>query len=329
MTKAKRQNVSLPFEMPRYSSYHWLADAGVPAKNNPTSDVWYFNNTVPIHCNPALFQVQTFYPNVQVARGNIWDLPFLEKVHFQSRFVKNCSREIIQSLLEQGFYAHFWGADDYYIPGKSWYKRKHLGHDGLLCGVDNDTGEYSLAAFDTGWRYCLFQTTQRGVAAALKQNVERQGWGELVGVKCDPNYVVELDVPLIKKELEEYLSAPPFNRDDTTTGISVHDALSEYLDTFKAGETPHERSDRRIFRMMWEHKSCMLDRIKAVEAHCGLDDEISAEYATLVELSDQIRFIYMKYCSNRNDRLIDGIQELLREVAGKEAQPLSRLCEKI
>ncbi len=72
-------------------------------------------------------------------------------------------------MLENGYYVLFHGVDDYYVKGKSWYKEKHFGHDGLICGVDNETKEYIIAAYDKQWIYRTFKTPQRGFAAGVFQ----------------------------------------------------------------------------------------------------------------------------------------------------------------
>ena len=51
-------------------------------------------------------------------------------------------------------------------------------------------------------------------------------------------------------------------------GIVVYDYISIYLDKLADGSIPHERRDRRIFRLIWEHKKCMCGRIRDIEEKC-------------------------------------------------------------
>ena len=61
------------------------------------------------------------------------------------------------------------------------------------------------------------------------------------------------------------------------------------------GSIPHERRDRRIFRLIWEHKKCMLGRIRAVEEKCKWDSSLGTAYDEVVALADKMRFIYSKF----------------------------------
>ena len=71
-------------------------------------------------------------------------------------------------------------------------------------------------------------------------------------------------------------------------GIVVYDYISIYLDKLADGSIPHERRDRRIFRLIWEHKKCMCGRIRAIEEKCKWDSSLSTAYNEVVVLADNI-----------------------------------------
>ena len=323
-----RCNVELPFQMPRFITYHFLASAGVVAQNNEAADIWYFNNAISVFCAPGLLKGDTYHPGISLTIGNIWDMPFLEKEFFGTNFVKNCTREIIDAALEQGYYVSIWGIDDYYVEGKTMYKQRHMTHDCLICGAEYETKQYLIAAYDIQWRYRRFSTSQKGVIAGLRAVSNQGKYGELVAVRCNDERI-RLDIPHIKRELAVYLNTPAVKPEENALGIHAFLRLSEYLELIKTGEITNEGIDRRIFQFMWEHKQCMLDRIMTVEADCKLSDEISTAYAPLVSLSDFIRRMYMKYCAKRNDQTINAIQEKMKQLIDDEAYLLRSLCEQI
>jgi hypothetical protein len=218
--------------------------------------------------------------------------------------------------------------DDFYVKGKSRYKERHFKHDGLIYGVDNQSKEYLIAAYDKRWIYRNFRTPQRCFIAGIRASLDRQEYGHLMGLKCLPDKI-ELNVPMIKAELLAYLDAPLNKGDEMVFGISAVRCLLDYLNFIKNGFIPFEKIDNRVFRLLWEHKKCMADRITAVEAHCGLSDDIGVGYAPLVGLADNIRFIYMKYCMKQDDALLEIIKIRLKELLDAESRLLRALCEKI
>ena len=43
------------------------------------------------------------------------------------------------------------------------------------------------------------------------------------------------------------------------------EGLPKYIDKLYDGSIPYDRMDRRVFRLIWEHKKIMLERIEAME----------------------------------------------------------------
>ncbi len=247
MTRKKRESIELPFSMPWFITYHQHAGPGVVAKNNPTADNWFFNKAIQLYSKTDnLFATSGASAKVSIYGGFSGEIPFLEKHWTQTRFLRNCVNEVIQSMLENGYYVLFHGVDDYYVKGKSWYKEKHFGHDGLICGVDNETKEYIIAAYDKQWIYRTFKTPQRGFAAGVRAIIDENRNGGLMSIKCLP-YKVELNVSEIKQELLLYLnSALEPNEQGEVFGVAVTPYVIEYINRLKTGEIPYEKIDKRI-----------------------------------------------------------------------------------
>ena len=329
MSTKKRPNIEFPFTQPWFATYH-DACIGVIVKNNPTSDNWFFNKAVQIHVKPkVLFADSGFAAKINLYGCFNQAMPCLEQLWMQGRFLRNCVKDVIGLMLEQGYYVRFFGVDDYYIKGKSWYKERHFSHDGLICGVDNDTKEYIIAAYDSQWVFRAFRTSQAGFVRGYKAILDKGGSSTIVAARC-LDVPIELNVPEIKAGLIAYLNAiSEPNENDEVFGVAIIPYLVEYLNRLKTGEIPYERIDKRIFRLVWEHKNCMLARLKAVEAHCGLSDETSAAYAPIVKAADNIRFAYTKHCNKRSDALLDQIKDKLLEMTGKEVGVLQSFYGKV
>ena len=328
MSGKTRPNIELPFVEPWFATYHNLASPGVIAKNNPSADNWYFNHSIQIWCNPENLHKGSD-GKISIYMGRSDDMPFLERIYFNTRFLRNCAMEVIQSMLEQQFYVVFWGVDDYYVEGKSGYQKHHFNHDGLIRGVDNETKEYMMCAYDEQQTYRSFRTSQIGFMKGMMSGLDTIGYGWLIAVRCRPAAAIDLDVPHIKQELHNYLHSAPGPEEKYVYGLDGIPHIIGYLGRLKDGEIPFEGNDPRVFRLIWEHKRCMAARIIAVEKHCGLSHELSNAYAPLMDLANNIRFVHMKYSMTGNNRLLDKIKEQLLELTKKESELLLALHDKI
>ena len=138
---------------------------------------------------------------------------------------------------------------------------------------------------------------------------------------------------MIHDHLKNYLSSGienyPLNNPDAAWGIVVYDYICMYLDKLADGSIPHERRDRRVFRLIWEHKKCMLGRIRAIEKQCGWDYVLSSAYEGVVELSDKARFIYSKFVIKYSNTNLEKIQVLLMHMKNRELDLLTNFLSKL
>lgn len=310
-----RPSIELPYQKPMFCTYHNLSNVGIPAKNNPTSDIWYYNNSINLQCGTGLFNGNLFSPNLTFT--NAWNLHCLERVSIRTEIIRNCIGEIVQSMLEKNYYVAFWGADDYFIKGKGGYKQNHQGHDGIICGADNVNSEYSMAAYDEAGVFNLFKTPQRGFIKALSYNYDHAGWGEITGFRCNQNQVA-LNILAIKAELSNYLNAAPPQTDQTVYGISVIPHVSNYFELMKKGDVKIFSCDSRLLKLLLEHKQCMHGRIKAIESELKMTNELSDEYYQISNLVANAWCMFLKMRMTSNLKYIDTIQTKLKELYERE-----------
>lgn len=321
----------LPYVEPMYSTYNGLASAGIPAKQNDTSDNWYYNNTLNWHCTRKFLHGFTS-PQLSLSCGSIWNIPFLDKIGVCTRVARRCAFDIIKTMIDDGFYVEFCGVDDYYVKGKSWYKEQHFNHDGLIIGYDDENGTLFIAAYDKRWMFTVFETPQECFMEGMNVLCNKGTYGGLYAVRAT-NEPQKLNIENIYNELKKYLSSNindyPLDDPDLVWGVVVYDYLCMYLDKLADGSVPHERRDRRVFRLVWEHKKCMLGRIKAVEELYGWDNKLSSAYEKAVELANKIRFIYSKFVIKYSNRHLENIQVLLMQIKILELNLLGRFLKDI
>lgn len=323
--------VLLPYVEPMYSTYHWLANSGIPAKQNSTSDNWFYNNTVEWNCTREFLQGLTT-PEMSLHTGSIWCLPFLDKEGINTRFVRRCALDLIKTMIDDGYYVAFSGVDDYYVKGKSWYQEQHFNHDGLIIGYDDENETLAIAAYDQRWIFTVFNTPQKCFVEGLQTLCEKSLYGGIYAVRAKDE-AQKLNLQTIYEAVKGYVLSSietyPLTDTGIVNGIVVYDYICMYLDKLADGSIPYERRDRRIFRLIWEHKKCMLGRIRAVEEKCHWSDSLSVAYNEVVALADKMRFIYSKFVIKYSIKDLENIQLCLMKMKKLEIKLLNVFSNKL
>ena len=144
---------------------------------------------------------------------------------------------------------------------------------------------------------------------------------------------VVLEPMTICKNLKAYLDSSlekyPITETTPVYGIVVHDYIAMYINELYNERIPYERMDYRVFRLIWEHKRAMLERIQKVEDALKFDHTISLAYKDLVDEADKMRMLYASHHLKRRDSLLPIIHITLLDVRAKEQRLLETFVEKM
>ncbi|MBE6799015.1 MAG: hypothetical protein E7525_04500 [Ruminococcaceae bacterium] len=323
--------VELPICEPIYSTYHFQGAAGAILVKNPTVRNWYLNEVMILQCNRKFLNGYTT-PEINIVSSYLHENPYILRQAYPTRFIKGHLNAVIKNMLDEGYYVLYIGIDDYYIKGKSWYKKRHFDHDGLICGYDQKDKTFSIFAYDENWIYKKFKTPQKCLEQGRRSTFKRSYNGRIaaLSVKPDP---VDLNPELICKKLREYLDSSlgkyPTYTDDVAYGIVVHDYIAMYLDKLYDGSIPHSRMDWRVFRLIWEHKRVMFERLRAVEEVLGLPHDLSESYFSLVKDADHMRMLYAAYHIKERKTTLTAIKKRLLRLKNQEKKILQRFVETV
>lgn len=325
------RRVELPLLEPLYSTYHYQGPCAAIAVNNPTIRNWYLNETTDLTCNRRFLNGLTT-PEITVPYSSLWDCLYFEIIGVSSHFVGGYINRIIREMLDAGYYVVFDGIDDYYVEGKSWYKERHFNHDGLICGYDMDEKTYCLYSYDSKWLYRKFWTSQRSFNAG-RIAMEKQGcYANFYAFKAK-EYIIDFSPQTVYSKLKAYLDSDlekyPFEGEANVYGIAVHAFIAEYVSRLYRADTPYERMDRRVFRLIWEHKKVMLERIELVQKSLGMNDAVSQRYALVVKDADKMRMLYASHHMKRRDSVLPLISKMLLKLMHDERKLLCQLVEKM
>lgn len=326
-----QKSVELKIIEPIYSTYHYQGCASAIIADNPSIRNWYLNNAVTLQCNRNfLYGMST--PEVSVKDSWIWGNPHIEKKRFWPELLGSSTNAVIRNLLDAGYYVNYIGVDDYYVEGKSWYQEKHFNHDCLICGYDQEEKTYSIYAYDKSWVYRVFKTSQKSFDAGRKSEMEKGNYGGFWVFKPKKDNV-KLEPKIICDKIKEYLNSSldkyPLYVNDMVYGVAVYDYIAMYLNKLFDGSIPYEKMDKRIFRLIWEHKKAMLERIRAVEELLKMGHVVSVQYEELIKICDDMRMLYASHYIKRRDSVLPIIKEKLIALKKDEIAILNMFVSKM
>lgn len=322
--------VELPLVEPIYSTYHFQGTGTAVIANNPSIRNWYLNKIFELSWNIGHLTAKTS-PKINVEESGWSDNPCLEKRWYNTQYFKGRINVLIRNMLDAGYYVYFDRIDDYYVKGKSWYKERHFAHDGLICGYSREDKTYCIYAYDSNWIYQKFWTPQNCFDAGRKAMWKKGIYTQLCGIKPfqdEVKFSPRTAIEAIAKYIDSSLKKFPDNGQGYAYGIIVQDYVAKYIRELFDGSIAYEKKDRRIFRLIWEHKKVLLECIENVEKAFDIGNGISCRYAHLVSEADAIRMLYASYIIKQRDPLLPIIQKKLLAVKAEEEKLLKELLEK-
>lgn len=324
-----KKKVELVLSEPIYSTFHNQGPGSAVLVNNPSIRNFYLNQTMLLACTRKFLHGFTT-PEINIIRSSWHSNPHLEKQWYDMRFLGGYIHPVIRNLLDEGYCVCFTGIDDYYVEGKSWYMERHFCHDGAICGYDRENKTYCLYAYDHNWVYRKFWASQNSFDNGRKAMFKQGVYGTICGIKAKEEQVLFSPDTALEK-IGEYLHSSmdqyPEEGEGAVYGIVVHDYIAKYIGKLYDGSIPYERMDRRIFRLIWEHKKTMLERIVCIENAFAMAPEISKRYESVVADANTIRTLYASHHMKRRDAVLPIVQKKLLALKGSEQSLLTNLLE--
>ena len=316
--------VELPLVSPVYSTYHYQGSGCAMIAENPSIKNWYLSDALMLNCTRE-FRWGRTTPDLEIESAKWFENPYFEVHKYPMRFLKGRIHSLIRNLLDEGYYVIFEGIDDYYVEGKSWYKECHFFHDGAICGYNSEDKTYCIYAYDSNWIYRKFWTPIKGFEKGRKSMFNLGRYGTIYGVKPKRENV-EFSVSSALENIKKYISSKMEDYEGTKTikvyGITVQDYLVLYLERLLIGKIPYGKMDRRIFRLIWEHKKAMYESIKIIEEKLHINSDTSQRYIDFIEESDKMRMLYASYHMKRRDSILPIIQNKLTNLRNEEQKVL-------
>ena len=321
---------SLPFAVPMFGTYHGSAIVGLGLSMHPSGETLLLNRATTLLCERKFVRGYTS-PQVTVLGTMLSRFPELTRDIMVLKYIKEQCHEIIHRVINDDAYAHISGFDDYYLPEKSWYGIRHMEHDGIICGYDDENRTYDLAAYDIDWNFRIIKISWESFEESMNKALEQNFSPRIIAVK--PNdFSAELDIELICSGLKQYIGSTldkyPPEKDGRALGIIVNDYMAIYMDKLLDGSIPHEKIDWRAMRPIWEFRVCMLKRIQAVENKLNMSTSVSEKYATVTDETNRLRMFYAVYSKKKKDSLAVYIKNEILRLKENEKALIQEFIEK-
>lgn len=321
--------IELPLVKPIYSTFQYQGPAGAVLGANPSIENWYLEQILMLSCTRRFLRGYTS-PEVTVVDSSWTVNPYLERKWYNMKYLGGYTRYVIKNLLDDGFYVCFTGIDDYYMKGKTFYRERHFVHDGMICGYNQNDKTYCVYSYDSGWIYRKFRMPQSCFEEGRRSMFKENFFGNICGIKpqeTEVSFSLKEAVSAIGSYLDSTLEKYPEHEEGAALGIVVHEYIGKYLDKLYDGSIPYERMDRRVFRMIWEHKRLMHKRLCRIEQELACKPYYSQAYEPLVKEADLLRMLYASHHMKRRDSVLPVLKQRILSIKNTEARILGELQE--
>lgn len=303
---------------------------------------WFYSNYIQLYCPPN-FQNPirnrtlkfNFYrrPDARVSFS-----PYLKVQILDRDLIFKSPTDILPfvvACLDKDYYIRL-VVDEYFLPDSAAYQKRSLVHETLIYGYDNQTfagiGYNKNGDYDS-YRIGFSELKQAVVQADLTGHYDPDG---LRLFKYDSHVRYDFDIYLVREHLEDFLfsknSSQRFrmlaNPTDGAYGLATYSSLKSRIVSFL---TSPSSFDIRPVHILWEHKKCMVSRLKYMEGHGYLksEDGFSMQYEELARKTGMLRMMLLKFKITRSPDLIHRVLSNLDDIGEVEQCLLQGLVKKL
>lgn len=219
--------------------------------------------------------------------------------------------------------------DEFYIPRKISYGKRHYFHDYLLYGFDESQQILKAAGYLDNARYDVYDIPYDAYldSITLCDTDEVTLYFRYV----DNQYVPTLPIADIRCKLEDILLSKPNlphykGELEKTFGIAGMKLFQRYITDFN-----QDKLDLRNSRTYTEYFQYMYSRLQVLALTGYLDEDnwISNYYRDLVKPSLLIHNMCVKYNVYRNEEVLTHASDMIHTVNMREIDYIKRLLEKL
>jgi hypothetical protein len=353
-------NKILPINPPPIKGYyHYLYPLSILARSDDYLP-WFYSNYIQlfyVKYEKFQFYVHPFSISPKTKLNYYTTCPLLDVQSIDyciSRSLIGDSIAFITDCINNGYYVQI-DVDDYCIPYRDHYKRSHYLHELLINGYCADRQAFLCSGYTKG-RYSTFEVPFCDIFKALstprdvylehfnKSGIIRPRFVE--NMRDRPLWILYkyngsneccFDFKVTYEQLSDYYSSTDSSRkynllvrsiDNTMWGMECYNYLIEVLENSLNDPTQYSPIPMRI---LYEHKSCMLQRLKYMETHGYLcqSDSLSESYARVFQQAHNLHLVMFRWLKNNSASTISYVIDSLRKISIEEHRLLDIILNKL
>lgn len=299
---------------------------------------WFYSNYIQVCCYKDFIErnevfLEFFGPD------QAFQSPWLKFQYFSWDSISNSGIDIVNFIISQidknyYFYCYI---DEYYIPFVTAYNTVHITHDIFIYGYDSEKRIFNVSGYDKNKNFTKNKVGFDDFKLAFINNnwdKDKYYWTDRIYLfSYNTNASYKFDLVLMSELLDDYI-----NSRDTSEryrrysnplrnkifGFKTYECIKKYLELLIDEKMS---IDLRIPYLLWEHKKCMLFRIKYLIDEIGINS-LSYFYDMYLEIEKNANttiMLMIKYQITNKSTLIEKILLLINEIEKKEREILPEL----
>ncbi len=299
---------------------------------------WFYSNYIQLEFDLNISRLNFF---THVIFGNNIYCPIVDYKVIDLEFLSLSRINIIDFIVDSinmGYYVTTY-LDEYYIPERISYYKFHYKHDVMIFGYDLSKSVFKIIGFNDKQQYSASYVSFSEFENSYTNCIDKKNDVILFKAKDELSYEpsFSFDIVNVINLLEDYY----FSRDtserlrifnnpkkDFIYGMSIYNELIKY---FKA-IIENDKKDMDIIQLhlLWEHKKCMVSRIKYLISNNFIKkNAILDEYICLENTVLSLRNIFIKFFIVKDKKYIEKIITGLGKLQSTEEQLISSLIENL
>ena len=319
----------LPIEKPPVYGYQFYAYPLAIILNHEEAYPWFYSNYIQVAFDkefksPVPFCFYMYDHTI---------CPWLKVQKLQRDLIKFTNQDIIDFViksLNENYYVYL-NVDEYYIPDRRTYKKRHFSHDILVYGYDINSETFDVLGFN---KNVSFKSSKVSFSEFRKsylylENIENE-CNQVYLYKFNPEGEYEFNKKLVIESLEDYLHSrntsekfsmllEPWER---FYGMESYKQLYNYFEALIQGEV---YIDIRNTHILWEHKKVMASRINFMLENQIIETKIYQDAKKIEDRALIIRNMFVKYSLVKDNDIILKIVDRLEGLKNDEEKLIKDL----
>lgn len=255
-----------------------------------------------------------------------------------TRWVGDDIVDFFTEAIDQGYYCIIYLNQFYKLKLFYFSNVEHI-HELMIYGYDKETREFELYGFNGDDNLIQFRRSFDELIETFYAAPVEAEWQEHVQlIRYNPDSSFDFRIENMAAVLEDYLAGAdsslrfllwkfPVDH-DSVFGIETFKLLLDMLDMVERDEL---FLDHRIYRLIWEHKRLMTDRLRFLEKQGYLEAKHGwpDKYKEVEELSTAIRLGALKAIKLKTTNDLANMKRLVRLMMDREAELLTGVVQEL